>query len=87
MDSKSTANNQIKPSESQKDGQPGGSPGKQIGKEQKELVRKRSMDDREDDEDLFENPVSIEKLAPLSSISEVSLHVEHGPQEPDVVDV
>lgn len=36
------------------------------------------MDDREDDEDLFENPVSmtIAQLAPLSSISEVSLHVD-----------
>lgn len=39
-------------------------------------VRKRSMDDREDDEDLFENPVSmtVAQLAPLSSISEVSLN-------------
>lgn len=39
-------------------------------------VRKRSMDDREEDEDLFENPVSmtVAQLAPLSSISEVTLH-------------
>lgn len=47
-------------------------------------VRKRSMDDREEDEDLFENPVSmtIERLAPLSSISEVNLHNEEPCQWP-----
>lgn len=50
-----------------------------------ELPRKLSSadDDREDEEDLFENPVSmtVAQLAPLSSISEVSLHND---QVPDV---
>lgn len=41
-----------------------------------DLVRKRSMDN-DDDEDLFENPVS--KQAPLGSISEVNLFIEDAP--------
>lgn len=58
-----------------------------LGHEPREMLRKRSMDDREDDEDLFENPVSqtLDKMAPLSSISEVSLNKLC--QSPDVVHV
>lgn len=41
-----------------------------------DLIRKGSMD-IDDDEDLFENPVS--KQAPLGSISEVNLFIEDAP--------